>query len=125
MPCVGMACNMAGIACCLAGTTQTTAKRHWPMFLWNGFSKRTFARGMREATMHGFAQIGLRQTCRGGVDGCERLRQLTPCRMKTGVHHGAPHEAPAYFTANAQTRAHSQGFLLRRVETEKTQRAGV
>ena len=75
--------------------------------------------------MHSFAQIRLGQACGCGVDGGERVREFAACCMKTRVHHGAAHETAADFTAQTQTVSHCQRFLLRGVEVEKPQSAGV
>ena len=72
---------------------------------------------------NGAPQIGLRQACRSGVDGRERLGQIAPCGLDHGVHHLSAPEAPFDLAANAQRRTHGHAFLLRGVEAEKGQHA--
>jgi hypothetical protein len=81
--------------------------------------------GAVQAAGHRLAQVGLRQLRAGRVDRRERVGQLAAGRVERGMHHGPAQEAAAQLAAHAHLRAHGQGLLVRGVEVEEAQRAGV
>ncbi|MDT4848092.1 hypothetical protein FQZ97_821750 [compost metagenome] len=81
--------------------------------------------GASQPAGHHLAQVGLRQLGAGGVDRGERIGQFAAGRVKGRVHHGSAHEATADFTTHPHPSAHRQRLLVRGVEAEEAQGAGV
>ena len=79
----------------------------------------------RHPARHRPAQVGLRQPGPRGVNRRQRRRQLAARGMKAGVHHRQAHETTAHLAPRTDAVAHRQRLLLRRVEAEKAQHAGV
>ena len=82
-------------------------------------------RGAREARSHFAPQHRLRKPCGGRVHRRQRLGQRRAGRLDGRMHHRAAEEPAAHFAAHTNPRADFQLLLLRRVEVEKAQLAGV
>ena len=81
--------------------------------------------GARQAGEHRLAQVSLGQACHRGVDRCERCRQITPSGFESRVQHGAPQKPAFDLSAHPHLVAYRERLLLRAIEAEETQGAGV
>ena len=87
--------------------------------------KRVRQVGAAKTTQHCATQVVLRQTGHSGVHRRQSPRQLATGRLEGGMHHRAAQKPALDLATRADARARSQRLLLRGIETEEAQHAGV